>query len=558
MEQLQRRGAIAGIHAFFVSVLVVCALFYRDRLLADLSSYVWHIATTGDFAIFFARYSNALPQWPAVAAAKAGMSLQTIALLFSASSAAYYYVVAAILLHGYRDLRAAFGLLLFFVAVSTHCFIWPIDESGHGLAALFLLPTMMKRRTSPRYAACHALLAVFVCLVAAYFHALAIAAGFLMLTLLLAHPSHFSRRAVLVAMAAMLVFAALRYSHGGIEQDELSALQRPEVMELLGRAMAFARIHFVLLLLSTAMLMLLLMRSLSLLACGFAASAAVMTRLILLRHDPRTAFWVYFWHISTPLYAIFLVVAITAGIVAPRAWDKYFYAGIAALLSIQSALGVIHDVRWHRERQSLILRLTDVMAAREIACAAIDEYTTDKAGWAPWAIVVESMVLTSLNSPSATRALLPRAEVGWHDIWRVKNNARYFALPEDLHQGLFEPLNTAAPVAEIQRTARQAIRLHCETPSQWKPNALITLPVTVENKNAVPLPSRSSDQGPVYLCYAWMQDGQQLPITLELQPLEADIRGSYTQPLRILTPDAGENQSLRCFLLAGNAVIAKQ
>lgn len=558
MSQRRCRWAFLGVHVLFAGAILVSAVYYRDRLFGDLSHYVWYIANGEKFAIFFSRYSNMLYQWPAVAAAKAGAPLQTIAVLFSVSSVLYYYVIALILMHVCRDVRAALALFLFLAAVSTHCFVWPIDESGHGLATLFLLPGLMKLSESFRMAAAKAVFALVVCLIAGLFHALAILAALLLLAVLFANASVYSRRMILLTLGALFLLGLLRYLYGGIEQTEMGKMQWPDLMSLASRCRGFAGIHSVLLLLCVLTFFLLLGRSLYLMAGAFLLAISALLFIIVLRYDPRATFAVYFWHISTPMYALVLLAGTAALSIRKYKWESVLLTGVSGLILMQSILGIAGDVRWYRERRALITRLTDTAERRKIVCATVDEYVVNKAGAFSWAIIDESILQTSLASTSVSRVIAPREKVGWHDLWKAKSNPRYFTLPERIREDMFTPLNTPAAAQKIVQMARQSIRLEYEIPSDWKPGTSISLPVTLNNAAGIPLPSRSTDEGPVCIGYAWVKDGRLLPPREFPQPLEADIDGTYVQPLQVRTPVSRENQTLLCFLQVGGTIVVQQ
>lgn len=530
---LSQRTETRIMHTVFLVALIGSAVFYRDRLLGDLSYYLWNFTAARDFAIFHNRWPNVLVQWPAILAVKMAAPLWLVAAAYSTAYTGLYYGVALLLRYALKAPKAAAAFTLFFVAATTHCFIWPIDELANGIALLFLAgPLLYGNRPWVRAAAVFA-----VILTACFFHALAIGvAVYLLVFHALGRKDGVRIPPLIAAAAAILAAVAERVFWSPLEYEEAAKIDlsafREHAVSALRYASGGALLPMLLVLAAACAALWLARRRLQLALLLVAALG--FGGVVVARYHFGNTFWVYLWHILTPLFA-FPLLALAGGKTETRPPGLRVLLGVcAAALLVHAAVAIRHDVRWLRMRQARVLRMANA-GKPEQRLHTIDGIARQQVGPFSWSVGDESLILTSLDGPENARMAAPEPPLRWHTRWSLPVNPAYFALPEKLEPEMFIPLNSSRPAAWTSEYAAESVLLECEAPA-LAPGEATEIPVTIRNRGEQVFPSRS-DAGPVGVATLWVVEGRGRMTTPNATLLEVDVHDEYTLPVRVQAPD---------------------
>ena len=539
-------------HAVFLLGLLASVLLYRDRLMGDVAYYIWNFTATGDFAIFHNRWPNMLVQWPALLGIRLGAPLGLVIVLYSVAYTSLYYGVALALRYLLKAPHAAFALTLFFIAVTTHGFIWPIDELANGVAILFLL--------GPLFYARRPLLSAFaafcIALTGCFFHALAIGVAiFLTGFHLLACRRGLRLLPFLATLAAIGIVVAERFFFSGLEQQELQQIDyalfaehlRAALVYLGGGALIPAGVLF------CTLLGALCLARRFVQAGALAAATLGFLGLVVLRYSFAETFPVYLWHMLCPVFG-FSLLALAASEKPSRALLVRAMLVFSTLLLIAHALLAIpRDIAWLRARQEKILRIGQAAGADQ-PLGAIDPMTRNFIGPFAWAAGDECLVLSALKGRDQARLLAAAPPLPWHLRWTLPMNQHYFNLPEHLTPALFTPLNTAASPEQLTAHISQHVRLAYSPPATLA-NCPAEIPVTIVNEGAAPLPSRCANGRPLSFVAVWERpDGKGL-LSPAPSALEVDVFSEYTLPLQTLLPQYLPGLKLRVAFLIENQVV---
>ncbi len=128
-------------HVFFLILLLLGAVFFRERLLNfDSAFYSFSMLYYDDFYIAHDRYISYATQWIPLLALKLGCSLKTFLVLYSISLILLHYVIYNILVYGFKNTAAGIFLALSLVLAMRYKFYAGIAEvtASIGLLALFI------------------------------------------------------------------------------------------------------------------------------------------------------------------------------------------------------------------------------------------------------------------------------------------------------------------------------------------------------------------------------------------------------------------------------------
>ncbi|MCP4021048.1 MAG: hypothetical protein GY729_04335 [Desulfobacteraceae bacterium] len=128
-------------HVFFLILLLMGAVFFRERLLNfDSAFYSFSMLYYDDFYIAHDRYISYATQWIPLLALKLGCSLKTFLVLYSISLILLHYVIYNILVYGFKNTAAGIFLALSLVLAMRYKFYAGIAEvtASIGLLALFI------------------------------------------------------------------------------------------------------------------------------------------------------------------------------------------------------------------------------------------------------------------------------------------------------------------------------------------------------------------------------------------------------------------------------------
>jgi len=128
----------------FAFLFVFSVLFYKERtVFLDISFHLFCILKDHAFAIQNFRFGAFFTQLFPLIGCKLGLSLSTIACLYSVSFVLLPFIVFIILILS-KQVKIALAYLLFLLIMTTHTFYWIQSELPQGIAFLFLFTALLE------------------------------------------------------------------------------------------------------------------------------------------------------------------------------------------------------------------------------------------------------------------------------------------------------------------------------------------------------------------------------------------------------------------------------
>lgn len=137
----------------FLVLNIFAFLFYKERMVFnDAAFHLFAILEKNDFAFQNHRYVATLTQSFPLMASRLGLSLTTVAILYSLSFEIVYFIVFLILITVFKNRLLALAFLLFSTLMVRHTFFWCLSEVVQGAAVYFIyLAFWFKSIDSGRY-----------------------------------------------------------------------------------------------------------------------------------------------------------------------------------------------------------------------------------------------------------------------------------------------------------------------------------------------------------------------------------------------------------------------
>lgn len=140
-----RRGFLIGLITLLF-LLFFSGLYYKERtVFIDIAFHLFSIIKDNGFAIQNNRFAAFFTQLFPLIGVKLGLSLKTVAVLYSASFVVLPLLVFVLIARVLGNLRLGVAYLLFVVAMTTHTFYWIQSELPQGTALLFLYFALLER-----------------------------------------------------------------------------------------------------------------------------------------------------------------------------------------------------------------------------------------------------------------------------------------------------------------------------------------------------------------------------------------------------------------------------
>lgn len=195
----------------YAMLLGLSVFFYKERIIfIDLAFHLFDILRTDALAIQNYRFGAAATQVVPLWAARAGLSLQHVAMLYSMSFIIYYSAVFIVLSRWLKNSVMALAMLLFSTLMVTHTFYWAQSELPQGMAFTFiyfalLINVLQQNKASLSFVA----LALPVLIVVCFFHPLLLfVLTFVLVFLGLSYPTQ--RKFLAYNFAAIVAIYAIR------------------------------------------------------------------------------------------------------------------------------------------------------------------------------------------------------------------------------------------------------------------------------------------------------------------------------------------------------------
>jgi hypothetical protein len=128
----------------FLTLLTFSIVFYKERTcFLDASYHLFYILKDGDFAIQNNRFGAFFTQMFPLIGSKLGLSLSTIAVLYSMSFVVLPFLTFLLIHIGLKNSKISVAYLLFNILMTTHTFYWVQSELPQAMAYLFILIALL-------------------------------------------------------------------------------------------------------------------------------------------------------------------------------------------------------------------------------------------------------------------------------------------------------------------------------------------------------------------------------------------------------------------------------
>ncbi len=206
----RKTGLLTGVFTYSI-LLLLSIFFYKERaVFMDVAYLLFFIITDSYFAIQHFRFDALFSQLFPLLGVKLGLSLNTLALLYSVSFVLLSAGTFLLIILVWKNTRVALSFLLYTLLITTHTFFWMPSELPQGVAFLFifiaLLDNAIQKGSLPEsFPPLFALLIFTIC----FAHPLLLFPFlFLMLFYYLSYPH--KRRIIVYATATYVIFFIIK------------------------------------------------------------------------------------------------------------------------------------------------------------------------------------------------------------------------------------------------------------------------------------------------------------------------------------------------------------
>lgn len=147
-----RRVLLVLGHLGFLIMGILSLVYYQERMLHfDTANYAYHLIYFQDFYTGHGRYISYLPQLLPLLAARAGLSLPVILQLYSVSFILLYYGIYLWIVYGFRNLPGGLFLVLALSLTLRYKFYAPVGEVVISIAFVALVLGLLTSDWYARY-----------------------------------------------------------------------------------------------------------------------------------------------------------------------------------------------------------------------------------------------------------------------------------------------------------------------------------------------------------------------------------------------------------------------
>jgi len=179
-----------------------------------------------------------------------------------------------------------------------------------------------------------------------------------------------------------------------------------------------------------------------------------------------------------------------------------------------------------------------------------------------WSHPIESMLLSAIDGNDISITIAPEEDLYFENNnnkmapnqfmfrkWEIKDhswlNKRYFHL--DI--GNYRTINDTLPNPEINNTANQ-LRLEINAKKLYRASDTVWIPITITNHGNTPIYSGKKNK--VFLSYFWEENSEVLNWTEIRTPLQADLRSSLEQHIKVAVPAKRGHFQLKVDMIAND------
>jgi len=414
-QTLSTRWWIGLGHLGFWLLLIFSQVFFRERMLHfDTANYAFNLIWFGEPYIQHNRWIGLLSQWPTLFFLKAGASLKTVLSVYSFVLMVIPYLVFWMLVYLFRSPRGGLLLLLIQVLTIRYKFYAPVAEVVQSLTWValslgWLLRDPKRWPLVPLWNILVAFLLAMPLLITHPFGLLSFALGYM---IWLSDSGHWrSRPAWLVPGSALGIFILLRLfgalSFSGYEVSRLSVVQE-FANQLAGLPSLYiwdrfwwyleAQYPLTIILFLTVWMFTLSQKKIALaltaiLAFGVIALLAMLTHAYL-NGPVYLMIDGYFAHLGLPI-ALLLVLTLAH---KPSPLTVLVF-GILVMFSLHR-IASVHT--FYEKREALITGIMDQQSTPDQTkfMASMEGWDWSRL-WVPWAVGMESLLMSSLDHPDA-------------------------------------------------------------------------------------------------------------------------------------------------------------
>lgn len=158
----------------YTALLVLACFFYQERTLwGDLAFHFFYIINDNSYAIQNERFGAFITQSVPLFGSRLGLSIQSIAVLYSCFFVIYYFLVFLISFKVLKNTKIALTMLLLNTLMVGHTFFWIQSEYPQGLAMMLLFFGLITKSPDIKdYSKIELLLIIPLVITIVYFHPL--------------------------------------------------------------------------------------------------------------------------------------------------------------------------------------------------------------------------------------------------------------------------------------------------------------------------------------------------------------------------------------------------
>jgi len=553
-------------HLPWFVLLALSVFLYKARIFGESGYYVSQVINTKNFWFESQRIVAAIPQVIPLLSVWIGLEIRYVLLLFSISHVIFFYFLFIFVYYGLRDRRSGLLIILSQTVGIAYSFTTPMFELYYGVP--FLITFYAIWRLPFRLRAINILLVLEILILLS--HPVAI---LLFVFLLLydytkkgAKPAKYYIP-VLLVLAGILVlkyFLLSSYETERLSQVINSAGDRQN--GLMHNTEKLVPLGLYILRSYSEVLLALIIITIMLIRRKHWYKLVVVTgtvaALIFIAGSQTTDLPpVYLEHLMfafVPVAFIPLIYGFPTG--GRQGLLNISILLISALIAYRLAI-IYFNSEVYTKRVAQIEQLIE--AARQkggnkfvVSKAAIDHGYTQL----NWSYPVETLLLSAIDGNDISVTIAPEEALSFNNNnlkiragqfilrpWEIKEqswlNKRYFHL--DI--GPYRFINDTTPNENIYLTANN-LRITIDSKNIYNALDTVWIPVTIVNRGNTPVYSGSKNK--VYLSYFWVEKNDVLNWNEIRTPLQADIKATLTQHIRVAIPPQKGRMQLKVDIVA--------
>lgn len=405
-------------HLSFLALGILSLVYFKERMLHfDTANYAYHLIYFQDFYTGHDRYISYLPQLLPLWAARAGLPLNTILSLYSLSFILLYYGIYLLIVYGFRNLMGGLFLILALTLTLRFKFYAPVGEVVISIAFValvfgFLSSEWYAKADHRRF---KTVLAIILAALIVFVHPFGMVSLALVWLLWIVYSGRWRFwQEYLLPLSWLLIWGTRSLVKGAGSSYEAGRLQQlSEAGNFLfnlsdyfvwDRFLWYLNAHYTLpLVLFLGSLIYLSVKGRWLTALLALFCWSVLAALVLLLHS----------YLNGPIYIMLdgylahlgLIMALV--FVLPFGKNRRVWVSLMFILLILFSLDRIRGVhRFYAEREFLLLNIIAGNSDPEESklLAQMDAFDYDRL-WLPWAIGIETHLMSSLRDPDQPQTL---------------------------------------------------------------------------------------------------------------------------------------------------------